>query len=120
MRIDNGRADHRRAAHRGAGKMKMNRVAPEHAALAEMRKPRVADAALAVAVKHRVPAHAVGVGALDDDVARQICHLAAEFPRAEMLRAQWPVKRQHAPVDGLDNALFRADLTVFFRCGDNH
>ena len=62
VRIPNARAGHAAAAHRVAHEMKVNRVFAEHALFAEMTELGVTDAAGAVAMKHRVAAHAGGIG----------------------------------------------------------
>ena len=64
--------------------MKVDRVFSEDSFLAEVAELRVADAAGAVAVKHRVAADAPGSGGLDDDVAREVGDFAAVVAGAEV------------------------------------
>ena len=69
MRIDDGCAKYGGPTHGGADEVKVNRVTPENAFLAEVGETSVTDAALAVSVVHGVAAGTVGIGALDDYVS---------------------------------------------------
>jgi hypothetical protein len=82
VRIDDRRADHAAAAHRVASKVEVDRVAAQHPFLAQVSEPGVADASLAERVIERVAADAVGIGAFDDHVPREIGHFAAELALA--------------------------------------
>ena len=71
-----------------AAQVVVQAVAAEHAFLAEMAKLGVADRAGRTAMIHRVAAHAVRVGRLDDDVAAQVGDLAAVVAGPQMLEFQ--------------------------------
>ena len=76
-----------------AGQVEVEAVLAEHALLAEVAELGVGDRAGRVPVVHRVPADAVRVGRLDDDVAAQVGDLAAVVPLA-----RWSYSRGRSSV----------------------
>src|SRR4051812_25770254 len=60
------------AAHRVADEVIVNGISAQDVFLAEMAKLRVADRSFRITVIHGVPAHAMGIGRFDDDIAAQI------------------------------------------------
>ena len=109
-RIDDRDAQHLAAAHGVADEMEMDRVAAEHAFLAEMCEAGVADAAAAVGMIHRVTTHAGGIGAFHDDIAGEIGDFAAEFAAAGMFFREGLVEFKGSAVDPRDAPLLGAQL----------
>jgi hypothetical protein len=82
--------------------VEVDRIPAEHPFLAEMGEAGVADRAFAEGVIERVAANAVGIGAFDNHVPREVRHLAAELALAVVLVCKRLVSVNACAVDAGD------------------
>ena len=113
VRINNGDADDTLAAQRVPAQVEVDRVATKDALLAKMGKAGVTDRTGTMTVVHGMTAHPIRIGTLDDDVAREIGHLAAVLLASPGVKIfQCSIEGNLRPLNLLDTTLLSGELLV--------